>query len=81
MWRNLKELGESDAEVGNRSDEDMEEVNSDPEDDVPLASLQTTQRPATPVGLNHNGPDTAKPLDFCFLGCSSHNLFYVTAAD
>ena len=36
MWRNLKELGESSVEVGNRSDEDME-VDSDPEDDVPLA--------------------------------------------
>ena len=46
MWRNLKELGESSVEVGNRSDEDME-VDSDPEDDVPLASLQTTWRPVT----------------------------------
>ena len=34
-----EELGESDTEVGSRSDEDME-VDGDPHD-VPLASLQT----------------------------------------
>ena len=77
MWRNLNEKSWENQilEVGNRSDEDME-VDSDPED-VPLASLQTTQRPATPVGLNHNGPDTAKPLDFCFLGCVPPTIFFM----
>ena len=70
-----EDLGESDIEVGNRCDEEME-VDSDPEDDVPLASLQTTWRPAThatqlrefeqPTGLNHNLPGTAKPLDYFF---------------
>ena len=74
MWRNLKELGESSVEEGNRSDEDME-VDSDPEGDVPLASLQTTWRPATqaaklreyeqPIGLNHNSQTLF--LFFCFV--------------
>ena len=41
-----EELAESDVELGGESDSEIGD-NSNPEDDVPLATLQTTWRPAT----------------------------------
>ena len=70
-----EQLEESDIEVGEGLDGEEEEQ-SDPEDDVPLATLQTTRRPAAPptvraftegTGPSHTVPETAKPLDYFFL--------------
>ena len=70
-----EQLEESDIEVGEGLDGEEEEQ-SDPEDDVPLATLQTTWRPAAPptvrafteaTGPSHTLPENAKPLDYFFL--------------
>ena len=71
---------ESDVEIdvaeGNDEEEESEEE-SDPEDNVPLADLQTTWRRAAvasrvnefhlETGPSHSLPANAKPLDYFFL--------------
>ena len=82
-----EQLEESDIEVGEGLDGEEEEQ-SDPEDDVPLATLQTTWRPAAPptvrafteaTGPSHTLPENAKPLDYFFLFLPQS--FFVTIAE
>ena len=82
-----EQLEESDIEVGEGLDGEEEEQ-SDPEDDVPLATLQTTWRPAAPptvrafteaTGSSHTLPENAKPLDYFFLFLP--HSFFVTIAE
>ena len=70
-----RQLEESDIEVGEGLDGEEEEQ-SNLEDDVPLATLQTTRRPAAPptvhafteaTGPSHTVPENAKSLDYFFL--------------
>ena len=79
-------LEESDVEVGENSDAEGEE-HSDPEDDVPLATLQTTWRPAAqptvrqfvlPTDPSQALPDAAKPLVYLF-GFLGQALFEIAA--
>ncbi|KAL8607942.1 hypothetical protein ACOMHN_005497 [Nucella lapillus] len=87
-----EENGESDVDIDvdeeeNEIAEDSEEE-SDADDNIPLASLQTTwqsaQAPvavtefALPTGAVHTLPPDAKPLDYFFLFMPEH--FFQTAA-
>ena len=82
-----EELAESDFAFGQDSGEE-EGGQSDPEDDIPLAMLQQTWRPATqptvrafvqPTGPSHALPANAKPLDYFVLFLPQE--FFVTAAN
>lgn len=83
-----EELEESDIDFESDSEE-QDKVESDPDDDVPLACLQTKWRPAThattladftaPTGPNHNLPECAKPLEYFYLFLPQS--FYDTLAE
>ena len=86
-----EENDESDIDIGGGGEEEVredEEV-SDPEDEVPLLTLQQTWRPAThapnvkpfekPVGPSHSLPKAAKPLDYFFLFLPQ--TFFETASE
>ncbi|KAK7505845.1 hypothetical protein BaRGS_00003116 [Batillaria attramentaria] len=83
-----EEADESDVDIADEN-EDEEGAVSDPEDDIPLACLQATWRPAVnetpvrafaePTGPHHNLPETDKPLDYFFLFLPQS--FYDTAAE
>ena len=77
-----EQLEESDIEVGEGLDGE-EEQQSGPKDDVPLATLQTTWRPATPptvrafteaTGPSHTLPEKCKAFEL-FLSFSSPVIF------
>ena len=96
ILRHIEELegeenDESDIDIGGGGEEEVredEEV-SDPEDEVPLLTLQQTWRPAThapdvkpfekPVGPSHSLPKAAKPLDYFFLFLPQ--TFFETASE
>ena len=82
-----EQLEESDIQVGEGLDRE-EEKQSGPKDDVPLAMLQTTWRPAAPptvrvfteaTGPSHTLPENAEPLNYFSLFLPQS--FFVTIAE